>query len=239
MRKKRATIYASRAHIAATIALILLPFLFILIFSRIANIATRALFTDVATSFFRLAVAYIIAAILGWVFAASFFRGRRAAVALPIFDVLQSVPAFAALPIATLYWGRTNVVVVLFLVLAVIWPVFFSIISSLKLIRHDWEEAVEIAGLKDFEYLKYFLLPASIPGFITGSIIGLGEGWEALVATEIIVGLKTGVGNFFQAFSSNPAITLFGILGFLLLIFSINKIVWLPLLEWSHRTMEG
>lgn len=77
-----------------------------------------------------------------------------------------------------------------------------------------------------------------MPGFITGSIVGLGEGWEALIATEIIVGMDTGLGNFFQTYSTNPKITAFGVLGFLILIFSINKVIWLPLLEWSHRKME-
>jgi ABC-type nitrate/sulfonate/bicarbonate transport system permease component len=73
---------------------------------------------------------------------------------------------------------------------------------------------------------------------VTGSIIGLGEGWEALVATEIIVGAQNGLGNFFQNFSNNPAITGFGILGLLILIFTVNKILWIPLLDQSHKLLE-
>lgn len=73
---------------------------------------------------------------------------------------------------------------------------------------------------------------------ITGSIIGLGEGWEALVATEIIVESRAGVGEFFTRFVSSSGITMFGILGFLVCIFSINALIWLPLLAWSHRRME-
>ena len=104
--------------------------------------------------------------------------------------------------------------------------------------KRDWEEAVEVAGLKGFDYVRNFLWPISAPGLITGSIIGLGEGWEALVATEIIVEIKDGLGSFFQSFSTNASVTAFGILGLLILIFSMNKILWLPLLEWSHRKME-
>lgn len=235
---KRIKIYQSRLHILFTIFILVIPFLFLLVFSQFAGIATKTLFLDLFISVGRLIVAYVMATILGWLFAVSFYKGKRAIIALPIFDVLQSFPTFAALPMAVLFWGPSNTTIIFFLVITVIWPIFFSIISSLKLIKHDWQEAVEIAGLSGFHYLRLFLLPLTVPGLITGSIIGLGEGWEALVATELIVRIKPGLGSFFEIFSHNVPITAFGILGFLIFIFSINKIVWLPLLEWSHRKME-
>jgi NitT/TauT family transport system permease protein len=239
MRQKRQSpIYQSQTHLVFTILVVALPFLFLLGFSRLAKIGTNVLFADIFVSFLRLLVAYVIAAILGWIFAVLFYRGRRAIIALPIFDVLQSFPTFAALPLAVLIWKASNFTVIFFLVITVIWPIFFSIISSLKLMRRDWQEVAEIFNLRGFFYFKKFLLPVSLPGLITGSIVGLGEGWEALIAVEIIVGMRTGLGNFFQSFAHSAAIVGFGILGFLVLIFSINNLVWLPLLEWSHRKME-
>jgi len=59
-------------------------------------------------------------------------------------------------------WGPSSFTVVTFLVLAIIWPIFFSIISSLKLIKHDWQEVVQITGLKGFRYLRQFLLPVTL-----------------------------------------------------------------------------
>jgi ABC-type nitrate/sulfonate/bicarbonate transport system permease component len=238
MRQKHyAAIYQSRKHLFFTILIIVLPFLFLLVFSRVAKIETATLFRDIFVSSLRLLAAYSVAVILAWVCAALFYRGRRAAVALPIFDVLQSFPTFAALPLATIIWGASNVTVVFFLIITVVWPIFFSIISSLKLVRQDWEEAAAVFNLRGLLYVRKFLLPVSMPGLITGSIVGLGEGWEALIATEIIVGMQSGLGSFFQMFAHNATITALGILGFLLLIFSVNKLVWLSLLEWSHREM--
>ncbi len=231
-------IYQSRWHIVATMLFILVPFAFLMAFSRVAHIQANQLSLSLAVSLWRIAIAYLISAFLGWACAVLFYRGKRATVALPVFDLLQSFPTYAALPIATLYWGPSNLTVIFFLVLAIIWPIFFSVVSSLKLIRRDWEEAVEISGLRGIDYLRYFVWPVSKPGLITGSIIGLGDGWEALVATEIIIGVKSGLGNFFQAFNQNITITALGILGFLLIIFSINKLFWLPLLEMSHRDVE-
>lgn len=238
MQKKHLQIYKSRKHLLFTLFTIIIPFLFLLFFSRLIHIAITELAQDIFVSFSRLVAAYIISVILAWFSAVFFYRGKAAEIALPFFDVLQSFPLFAVLPLAAFYWGPSNFTVIFFLIVAIVWPIFFSVISSLKLMKHDWVEAVEISGLKGFNYFRYFLLPASVPGLVTGSIVGLGDGWEALVATEIIVKIKGGLGSFFQIFSANPLITAFGVLGFLMLIFTVNKIIWLPLLEWSHHKTE-
>ncbi len=238
MKKHRIRIYRSKRHLWITLLTVIAPFVYLLLFSQIAHIASAQLFADLLVSCWRLLVAYILAVILGWLMAVCFYHGKRAIVMLPFFDVLQSFPTFAALPIAVYFWGQTNFTTIVFLVLTVIWPIFFSILSSMKLIKHDWEEAVEIAGLRGWDYLRLFLFPLSIPGLITGSIVGLGEGWEALVATEMIVGMQTGLGQFFQSNATSTGVTVFGILGFLILIFVINKLLWIPLLDWSHHTME-
>ena len=236
--RHRVTIYPTNIHLIATFFVMLLPFVFLIVFAGLAHLAVGTLFLELAASVSRLAVAYGIAAAAAWIGAISFYRGKLAAVALPVFDVLQSFPTFAALPIATHLWGRSDTTVILFLIITVIWPIFFSILSNVRLMKHDWEESAEIVGLKGFDYLRLFVLPVSIPGLITGSIIGLGEGWEALVATEIIVHTNTGLGNFFQQYAQNTPITSFGILGLMVLIFSINKLIWIPLLDWSHRLLE-
>ncbi len=207
-------------------------------FAHFSRIAVPSLFFNIGISFWRLLIAYLIAAFLGWLLAVSFYRGRRANVALPVFDVLQSFPTFAALPLAVHFWGQSDSTTIFFLVITIVWPIFFSILSSLKLIKHEWEEAVQVMDLRGIDYLRHYLIPVSVPGLITGSIVGLGEGWEALVATEMLVEMKTGLGPFFQAWSHDVRITTFGILGFLLLIFVMNKLIWIPLLEWSHHRLE-
>lgn len=238
MQRKRAHIYTSRKHLAVTIGILLVPFLLLLLFAQFAHIATGALIADLLVSTWRIAVAYVIAAILGWTCAVLFYRGPASMVALPIFDVLQSFPTFAMLPLAVLAWGPSDTTIIVFMVVTIIWPIFFSVVSALKLAKEDWQEAVTIYQCRGLDYTKKYLWPISRPGLITGSIVGLGDGWEAIIATEIVVKTQAGLGSFFQVFSSNPAVTAFGILGLLVFIFSINKVLWLPLLDWSHRTME-
>ncbi len=237
-KKSVVKIYKSRMHLAFTILTLVMPFLFLLIFTKLANLSTGKLFVDISISLVRLTVAYVVSVTLAWVFAALLYRTKSSKLWLPLFDVLQSFPTFAALPIAIFVWGPSDWTVIFFLILTMIWPILFSIYSSLELIRNEWEEAVDVMGLTGWNYVRRFLWPASITSLITGSIIGLGEGWEALVATEIIVGSSIGLGNFFKNFQNNIPVTSLGILGLLILIFVINKLIWLPLLYKSHQEME-
>lgn len=221
-----------------TIAFLLLPLLYMVLFAKLNKLAVDRLLWDLAVSCARLGVAYVIAALLGWLLAVSFYRGKRSIIALPALDILQSFPTFAALPLAVAVWGPSNTTTVIFLVLTIVWPIVFSMLSTLKVAKHEWHDVAKLSGLSGWTYVRKFLLPLTFPAFITGSIVGLGEGWEALVATEMVVEMQTGMGPFFQRYAEKPAVTSFGILGFLLLIFVLNKLIWIPLLEWSHRRLE-
>lgn len=239
MRRNRIAVVVSRQHLAATFAMLAVPFMLLLLFARIAHINMQIIFGNILLSGMRLILAYLLALLCAWGAAVTFYRGRRAAVFLPAFDVLQSVPTFTILPFAVTLWGGSDAVVITFLVLTMIWPLFFSVVSSFKLIKREWNDVVQISDLRGWAYVERFLWPASIPGVITGSIIGLGEGWEALVATEIIAGAPGGLGEFFHLHARNAPVTSFGVVAVLAVIFLINKLLWLPLLERSHRTMES
>ncbi len=238
VQRHRMKIYHSRAHLIVTFLIMVAPFLFLLFFAQTEELAISSLLHDVFVSIGRLVIAYLIAVSLAWLFAMFFHKGLLSHVMLPIFDILQSFPEFAILPFAVHYWGETNFTVIFFLVLTVIWPILFSTLSSLKLAHHDWEEAIQIYNVSGWNYFHKYVWPLSIPGLVTGSIIGLGEGWGALVATEIIVHLPGGLGQFFQTHSQNTAITFLGILALLIIVFSINKLIWTPLLDASHKLME-
>jgi ABC-type nitrate/sulfonate/bicarbonate transport system permease component len=142
------------------------------------------------------------------------------------------------LPVAVRYLGEGEFTIITFLSITIIWPIIFSIVSALKQSDKSWSEAVSISRIGGLDYVKYYLLPVTSPGIVTGAIIGLGDGWEALIATELLLETEKGLGPFFKGFSDNSAMTFFGVLVFLSIIFTINKFVWLPLLEKSHQRTE-
>ena|SRR5258706_6157509 len=228
----------SGKHLIAGFAIILIPLLALFAFSLVSGIQFTTTLYDLGVSMWRLGIALIIGTFLAWVLVVWLVRGKTSSVALSIFDVMQSLPTFTILPIAVHFWGDGTGTIIFFLTITVIWPIIFSIVSALKQVERSRTEAVIISRISGIAYIRYYLLPLTAPGIVTGAIIGLGDGWEALIATEIILQTKTGLGPFFQSFSDNSQMTLLGVLVFLSVIYTINKFIWLPLLEKSHQLVE-
>lgn len=231
-------IYKKKIHALWTFLIVLLPFLFIVLFTPLSYSEKMSFMSDLGASSVRLVVAYVISLFLAIVLGITLSRGRVGTVSLPVFDVLQSFPTFAMLPLAVHVFGPSDMTVIFFLVVTVVWPMLFAIISSQKLIKTAWEEAATVYGATGIKRFTHFALPVAAPGIVTGSIVGLGEGWEAVVGAELIVGLKDhGLGGFFESGGTQGHVVFFGVMALLLFIFVLNHIIWLPLLEKSHKML--
>lgn len=229
-------IYRKKWHLTAAFLIIILPFIFTLVFSYVTGVDAKKVFADLGASFMRIFAAYIISLVIATVLSLLLGRGKTGSFLLPLFDVLQSFPSFALLPIFTLWFGIGNTTAIFFLVITMVWPILFSTISSLNMVKKDLEEAAFIFGARGLKKFLYFTVPVSLPGLVVGSIVGLGEGWEAIVGAEII-GVTPGIGGFINnaSMQGNISILSFGIISLLLFLFSINKLIWLPLLKRSHE----
>lgn len=232
------SINRSRERILAGFSMLLLPIFMLAIFSFITKISFDSFVTALFISMVRVFAAYLAAVILAWIAVVTLVKGKTESVTLSLFDILQSLPTFTVLPIIMLYFGAGEFSIFFFLILTIIWPIIFSIVSALKQADKSWSEAITISKISGWNYLRYYLFPVTFPGVITGSIIGLGEGWEALIATELLIQTQKGLGPFFNNFSTNTPATLFGVLVFLSMIFTINKFIWLPMLDRSHKLLE-
>lgn len=236
--KRYLKIYHRRWHAIITLVIVLLPFLVVAFVLPLSVDQKRAFLSDLLFSAWRLFIAYIISLVLAIVAALFLTRGKLGDFFLPIFDVMQSFPTFALLPLVIKFFGIGSVTVIIFLVIAVIWPLLFAVVSSQKLVKEEWNEAAQIFGATGWKKLRYYLLPLSYPGLVTGSIVGLGEGWDQVVGAEIIVNLPShSLGTFFGKYSDSSSIVLFGVLALLLCVFVMNRLIWLPLLERSHKLL--
>src|SRR2546423_1203642 len=122
-------IYHNKLHLLLTLSLVVLPFLFIAVGLPLNSDQKLLFLNQLIVSFGRLVIAYIISGALALLLALFLSRGRVGNVFLPIFDVMQSFPTFAMLPLAVYWLGAGNITVILFLVITIIWPMLFAIIS--------------------------------------------------------------------------------------------------------------
>jgi ABC-type nitrate/sulfonate/bicarbonate transport system permease component len=231
-------IYKKWTHVLIVFCIIILPIAFILLAGSISQISTNALIAGLGLSAFRLLIAYAISLFLAILLAVTLGHGKLGDFFVPVFDIFQNLPSFALIPVFVILFGYTNKMAILFIASSVLWPILFSILSALRTAKTDYNEAATIFGATGFKRIWHYLIPLSFPAIITGSIVGISIGWEAVIGIEII-GLSNGIGSFLSfAAQFDKQLLMLGIITLLLLVFSINRLVWMPLLKRSQLYAE-
>lgn len=197
----------------------------------------RELTIDLVASTARIAIAYLVCLVLAvpvsiWV--ASHAGADK--FMIPIFDVLESFPGLAILPLLIAFFGPSEFATIVVLILDMVWPLMFALVASLKTVSSELSDAATIFGAKGWDRIWFFTIPAVLPSLVTGSIVSFGQGWQVIVGAEII-GTSSGIGGYIvQATNANNSHAV--IAGFVILlvsVFLINRFIWVRLLESSTK----
>lgn len=228
----------AKRHRMISFAFIAIALIVLLVLAQHQSINWAQFLIFFFSSAVNVVIAYVIAAVLAVVLALATTKNKVVeALFLPILDVAQSFPTFALIPVLLVIFGKNRWVVIFFLVITIIWPIVFTLITSIKTERQDLADAATIYGAKGgIRRFVNFRLPEIFPAFITGSIIGWGEAWEALIGAEIIV-QAVGIGQYLNGVGQqgNLLTLILAIVMYLFLIFILNQLIWLPLLNVSSR----
>lgn len=235
----RIKVYKKKHHVVIALAVLLLPLLLIALLGGIARVNTIALGDALGLSFFRLIVSYLISLIVGIALAVAFGSGRFGESLVPVFDVLQNIPSFALIPAFALAFGYTDTMVIIFAATSIVWPILFYVLSAIHAARTELNDAATVFGARGWRRIIYYLIPLSFPAILTGSIVGISIGWEAVIGIEII-GLGSGIGAYLGEASRGGIHAPFiaGIAALLFLVFALNKLVWMPLLKQTRAYAE-
>jgi ABC-type nitrate/sulfonate/bicarbonate transport system permease component len=199
---------------------------------RLSGVDLGRLLNGLVISFGRVTLAYVISLLLGVIIAILVTRSKSIEnLLLPIFETGQSLPTVAILPLVVLWLGSEHTIIFL-LVITIIWPVVFSVVSGFKNIPTSLNEAALVYGACGIKKFLNFTFPLLLPSVITGSVIGWGEGWEVLIAAELL-GAKQGLGTSIgeAAHAAQNTIMIVAIAFLMFIIFLLNKWVWIPLLR--------
>jgi NitT/TauT family transport system permease protein len=202
-------------------------------------------------SFLRLVFAYSISLFLTILFAMIiyFSRPRIAEFIMTAIRVISSIPGTILQPIA-LAWllrqGFENPIPftsIFVLFSTMIWYMIFPVAARVITIPKELKEPVHLFSSSKFFILRKLILPASFPGFVTGSFAAFGAGWNALVVSEFsIFEGKTystkGVGFLidYAAYIKGDTTLLAICLIFLVaVIILLNKLIWQRLYDYAEE----
>ena len=111
----------------------------------------------------------------------------------PLLLFFQAIGDIAWLPILIIWFGFSLTSVTIVIVYTVTFPLIISIVAGIDAIPVNMLRAAGSLGASRWQQILYVVLPAALPGVSSGIRTGLGYGWRALIAAEIIIG-TSGVG---------------------------------------------
>jgi ABC-type nitrate/sulfonate/bicarbonate transport system permease component len=111
----------------------------------------------------------------------------------PIFEMLRPIPPIAWIPLAILWFGIGDLQNQFIIFLGIFFPLLINTIAGVKNVEHNVIRAARCLGASETDVLVKIVFRAALPQIVTGVRVGLGVGWMALVAAEL-VGATSGLG---------------------------------------------
>lgn len=104
----------------------------------------------------------------------------------PTLQGLRSIPSLAWVPLFLLWFGIGETSKVTLIALGVFFPVYLNLADCIRSVDRKLIEVGRVYGLSRIAVARRIILPATLPGLLTGLRGGMGLGWMFVVAAELI-----------------------------------------------------
>lgn len=104
----------------------------------------------------------------------------------PLILGLQTLPNICWLPFAILWYGLNESSIIFVIIIGSIFSIVISVESSIKNINPIYVKAARTLGAKGLKIYTNVILPASLPGIVSGLKQGWSFAWRALMAGEML-----------------------------------------------------
>jgi len=149
------------------------------------------LLIDLQTSGFRVLRGYLIGVSLGLFF--GMLCGFSKVIERffgPIVDILRQIPLYAWIPLFILWFGIGETSKLVIIAKTVFVPVFVNTLQGVRGVSNDYVEVANVLELNRVKLLLKVIFPSALPSIFTGLRLGSGAAWMAVVASEMLGGLK-------------------------------------------------
>jgi len=111
----------------------------------------------------------------------------------PMVEILRPIPGIAYIPVAIMFlpWEEASTAFICFI--GAFFPIIVNTITGVKTIDRNYFRAAQCLGSNPRQMFWHIVVPGSLPYISTGMALGMGIGWMASVAGEMISG-KYGLG---------------------------------------------
>lgn len=156
--------------------------------SALANgVSNGSLLYGIATSLWRLSVGLAIAIVAGMSLGILIARFETLNQMVGSFLLgLQSIPSVAWVPVAFLWFGKTDAGVIFVTVIGALFAVAMNTHSGIKNVPPSLISAGKNMGASGIQLITNVIIPASFPNLISGFKQGWAYAWRGVISAEVI-----------------------------------------------------
>ncbi|WP_432192613.1 ABC transporter permease [Streptomyces sp. bgisy027] len=167
-------------------------------------------------------------------------RFVRAAIG-PILSGLQSLPSVAWVPPAVIWLGLNDRMMFAVILLGAVPSIANGLVSGVDQVPPLFLRAGRTLGATGLKGTWHIVMPAALPGYLSGLKQGWAFSWRSLMAAEIIASspdLGTGLGQLLEngRNTSSMSMVFFAILLILIVGIAIDLLIFSPLERWVLRS---
>ncbi len=185
----------------------------------------------------RLAMGFTVAAVTGIVVGIAAGLSKRFSEFLsPIVTFMNALSGIAWIPLAIAWFSVGTGMVVFIIWNAAFFLIFANVALGVSLVPVHLDNGLRTLGAKRLRIIWQVTIPGAMPYIMAGLRQGLGFGWRALIAAEL-VGATSGLGQyiFIQQEFSRADLIIAGALTIGLIGLSMDRLILAPL---ERRTIE-
>ncbi|HEU5354461.1 MAG TPA: ABC transporter permease [Actinocrinis sp.] len=193
-------------------------------------------------SVYRAAIGFAASVVIGTVIGLAVARiaPLRAAVQ-PLLSGLQNLPSVAWVPIGIIWFGVTSATIYTVVLLGAVPSIAVGLIDGLDRVPPIYLRVGRNLGARGLDSVRFVLIPAALPGYVSGMKQGWAFAWRSLMAAELIAispQLGPGVGQVMKFAQDNLDLSLAigSIIIILIIGIGINQVVFAPIERRLLRT---
>jgi NitT/TauT family transport system permease protein len=198
----------------------------------------QAIWDSVSRAVLGFAAAVAIGTVIGLVLAK--VAPLRAGFA-PLLSGLQNLPSVAWVPIGIIWFGVSSATIYMVVLLGAVPSIAVGLLDGVDRVPPLYLRVGRNLGARGLDSIRFVLLPAALPGYVSGMKQGWAFSWRSLMAAELIAispQLGPGVGQVMKFAQDNLDLPLaLGSIVIILIIgIGINQIFFAPLERRLLRT---
>lgn len=157
---------------------------------------TAEYFDNVLASLQRLVSGFIVAALTGIIVGIAAGLSRRVADFLgPLTTFMNALSGIAWIPLAIAWFGTGTGMVVFIIWNAAFFLIFGNTMLGVRLVPGVLTDGLLTLGAGRLQVIRQVIIPGAMPYIMSGLRSGLGFGWRAVIAAEL-VGATSGLGQW-------------------------------------------